>query len=106
MPTAIAADGHAVRTQGQVAVLSVCGPVSRAHAAPNTSSPMSEKNEQYQFFMSVLSQNRRVYAISSKVRAIVIQLKAQAVSGASRTGASFSAGLCRLANLTRVGLPV
>jgi hypothetical protein len=67
---------------------------------------MSEKNEQYQFFMSDLSQNRRVYAISSRVRAIVIQLKAQAASEASRTGASVSADLCRLANLTRVGLPV
>jgi hypothetical protein len=55
--------------------------------------------------MSDLSQIGRLRAILLKGQWVVIQLKAKAVA-ASRVNASFSAALCLLANLTRVGLPV
>jgi hypothetical protein len=66
MPTASAAGGHAVRTFEQAAALSVCQPASQAINAPDASLPTSEKNEQYQLFMSVLSQNKRGRAITLK----------------------------------------
>ncbi|MBK5084817.1 hypothetical protein IQ287_02235 [Burkholderia sp. R-69927] len=46
MPTAVAADGHAVRTFEQAAALSVCQPASQAINAADADHPMSEKNEQ------------------------------------------------------------
>jgi len=68
MPTAAAADCHAVRTWEQAAALSVCRPASRAITALAARRPMPEKNEQYQFFMSDLSQNRLRHAIPLKFR--------------------------------------
>lgn len=46
MPTAVAADGHAVRTWEQTAALSVCQQASWAFAALGACHPVSEKNEQ------------------------------------------------------------
>jgi hypothetical protein len=46
MPTASAADGHAMRTCEQAAALSVCRPASQAVDALEISHPMSEKSEQ------------------------------------------------------------
>jgi hypothetical protein len=67
MPTAVAVDGHAVRTWEQAAALSICRPASRTIIALAARRPMSEKNEQYQFFMSDLSQNRPRCAIPLKI---------------------------------------
>ncbi|MBN3802568.1 hypothetical protein GXB81_05805 [Paraburkholderia sp. Ac-20336] len=76
MPAAAATDGHAMRTRRQAIARSAYEPVAKTISAWNTSSPMSEKNEQYQLFMSDLKQNRRPRAIPLKDRWVVIQLKA------------------------------
>jgi hypothetical protein len=46
MPTAVAVEGHAVRTFEQAAALSVCQPASQAISALEAGHSMSEKNEQ------------------------------------------------------------
>ncbi|MFM0159015.1 hypothetical protein [Paraburkholderia sediminicola] len=69
MPTASAVDGHAVRTFEQTAALSACQPAPQAVGAPDAGHPMSEKNEQYQLFMSDLSQNKQPGAITLKTAA-------------------------------------
>jgi hypothetical protein len=46
MPTAVAADGHAVRTREEAAALSICRPASLTIIVLVARRPMSEKNEQ------------------------------------------------------------
>jgi hypothetical protein len=66
MPTAVTVDRHAIRIREQDAAVSVCGAASRMNVALGANHPVSEKNEQYQFFMSDLSQNEPHGAIHSK----------------------------------------
>jgi hypothetical protein len=66
MPTAVTVDRHAVRIREQDAAVSVCGAASRMNVALGANHPVSEKNEQYQLFMSDLSQNETGHAIPSK----------------------------------------
>jgi hypothetical protein len=103
MPTAVTVDRHAIRIRirEQDAAVSVCGAASRMNVALGANHPVSEKNEQYQFFMSDLSQNEPRSVIPSKEHVAVTCLKGRQHKWV-RKKVSFSSCLCRLANFDAI----